>query len=60
MCMNQNIRIFGFSTDGDAKNLKVMHHSMNFFSNEKTGFEDHPHVFKISLLKVSELLGFSN
>ena len=60
MYMNQNVRILEFSPDGAAQNLKAMRHSMNLFSNEKTGFEDHPHVFKISLLKVSELLGYSN
>ena len=46
--------------DCDAKDLKAMRHSMSFFSNEKTDFEDHPHAFKISLLKVSELLRLSN
>ncbi|CAF4929660.1 unnamed protein product [Rotaria socialis] len=52
--MTQNIRILGFSSDCDPKQMKAMRDSMGFFSNEHTGFECHPDHFKISLFKVSE------
>ncbi|CAF1324126.1 unnamed protein product [Rotaria sp. Silwood1] len=45
-CMNQNIRILGFSADCDPKQMKAMRDSM--------GFEERPNRFEISLLKVSE------
>lgn len=54
ICMNQNIRILGFSTDCDPRSMKAMRDSMGFFSKEQTGFEDHPNHFEISLLKASE------
>jgi hypothetical protein len=52
-CMTRHIRILGFSTDCDPKNMKAMRVSMGFFSNLQTGFEDHPNYLEISLLKVS-------
>ena len=58
LCMGQNIRILGFTSDCDSRNLKAMCDSVAFFFKEKTGFEDHPTRFNISLLQVSELLGF--
>lgn len=57
-CMAQNVRILGFSTDCDPKNLRAMRDSMGFFSKLQTGFEDHPYHFEISLLKVSQILVF--
>jgi len=57
--MAQNIPILGFSTDCDPKNLKVMRDPMGFFSQLQTGFEDHPNCFKISLLKVIEIVQHS-
>ncbi|CAF3584689.1 unnamed protein product, partial [Rotaria socialis] len=50
--MTQNIRILGFSSDCDPKQMKAMRDSMGFFSNEHTGFECHPDHFKISLFKI--------
>ncbi|CAM4921707.1 unnamed protein product [Rotaria socialis] len=51
--MTQNIRILGFSSDCDPKQMKAMGDSMGFFSNEHTGFEYHPDHFKISLFKAN-------
>jgi hypothetical protein len=53
--MTQNIRILGFSTDGDQKNLKAMRNSMAFFTKDQTIFLNHPNIFTISSLKVNEL-----
>jgi hypothetical protein len=53
--MTENIRILGFSTDGDPKNLRAMRNSMAFFTKDKTIFLNHPNIFKISSLKVCEL-----
>ena len=53
--MTANVRILGFSTDGDPKQLRAMRNSMGFFTKEKTIFLNHPNIFKISSLKVHEL-----
>lgn len=53
--MAQNIRILGFSTDGDPKNLRAMRNSMTFFTKDQTIFLNHPNIFTISSLKVNEL-----
>lgn len=50
--MTEDIRVLGFSTDGDAKNLRAMRNSMAFFTKDKTIFLNHPNIFKISSLKV--------
>jgi hypothetical protein len=51
----QNIRILGFSTDGDPKSLRAMRNSMAFFTKDQTIFLNHPNIFTISSLKVNEL-----
>lgn len=53
-CMIQNIRILGFSTDCDPRNLKAMRDSMGFFSTQQTRFQDQTNHFTISMLKVGE------
>lgn len=53
--MAENIRVLGFSTDGDAKNLKAMRNSMGFFTKDKSPFLNHPNIFKISSFKVNKL-----
>jgi hypothetical protein len=53
--MAQNIRILGFSTDGDPKNLRAMRNSMAFFTKDQTIFLNHPNIFMISSLKVNKL-----
>jgi len=53
--MGQNIRILGFSTDADQKNLKAMRNSMGFFTKDQTIFLHHPNIFTISSLKVNQL-----
>lgn len=53
--MAENIRVLGFSSDGDPKNLRAMRNSMGFFSKDTTTFLNHPNIFKISSLKVYEV-----
>lgn len=50
--MSHNVRILGFATDCDAKNLRAMRESMSFFTKNKTVFMNHPNVLTISSLKV--------
>lgn len=52
--MSKNVRILGFSTDCDAKNLRAMRESMVFFTNDKTTFLNYPDLFTISSLQVNE------
>ncbi|CAF2109437.1 unnamed protein product [Rotaria magnacalcarata] len=51
LCMAQNLRILGFSTDCDTRYMKAMRDSMGFFSKFETGFENHPDHFEISMLQ---------
>ena len=51
----KNIRLVGFSSDADPKNLRAMRNSMAFFTKDKTIFLNHPNIFKISSLKVNEM-----
>lgn len=52
--ISQNIRVLGFSTDGDPKNMRGMRNAMAFFSKDQTSFLNHPNLFTIMSLKVNK------
>ena len=51
----QNVRLLGFATDGDPKNMLAMRKAMAFFSRDQTIFLNHPNIFSITSLQVNEL-----
>ncbi|CAF1408727.1 unnamed protein product [Adineta steineri] len=51
----KNIRVLGFSTDCEPRSLNAMRNAMGFFSKSEVQFEEYPHHFKISFLKVGKL-----
>lgn len=53
--MAQDVRLLGFSTDCDGKNLRAMRNSMAFFTNDQTIFLNHPNILTISSAKVHQL-----
>lgn len=55
----QNVRVLGFATDGDPKNMLSMRKAMAFFSRDQTIFLNHPNIFKITSLQVNELHTFT-
>ena len=52
--MAKGVRILGFSTDCDAKNLRAMRDAMAFFTSNDNPFLKHPHLFTISSLQVNK------
>lgn len=52
--MAKGVRILGFSTDCDAKNLRAMRDAMAFFTRNDNPFLKHPHLFTISSLQVNK------
>lgn len=52
--MAKGVRLLGFSTDCDAKNLRAMRDAMAFFTRNDNPFLKHPHLFTISSLQVNK------
>ncbi|CAF1587959.1 unnamed protein product [Adineta steineri] len=55
-CLEKNIRVLGFSTDCEPRSLNAMRTAMGFFSKSEVQFEEYPHHFQISFLKVGKLI----
>lgn len=50
----QGVRVLGFSTDGDPKNMRAMRNAMAFFSKDQSIFLNHPNIFTVTSLKVNK------